>query len=57
MAEGVELLMANLILLREWLTVRLPARIATTGLFTAGVSASGKTKARERSPAPYSGCP
>jgi hypothetical protein len=43
--------MANLILLCEWLTARLPARIATTGLFTAGVSASGKTKARDRSPA------
>jgi hypothetical protein len=37
--------MADLIPLREWLTVRLPASIATTGLFAAGVDASGKTKA------------
>jgi hypothetical protein len=39
--------MADLILLREWLTVRLPASIATTGLFAAGDDASGKTKARD----------
>ena len=35
--------MADLILLRECLTVRLPASIVTTGLFAAGVGASGKT--------------
>src|SRR6516162_11064361 len=44
--------MADLILPRECLTVRLPASIVTTGLFTAGVSGSGNAKARDRSPAP-----
>jgi hypothetical protein len=39
--------MAGLILPCECLTVRLPASITTTGLFAAGVSASGKTKARD----------
>jgi hypothetical protein len=41
--------MADLILLRKCLTARLPASIVTTGLFAAGVSASGKTKARDQS--------
>jgi len=44
--------MADPILLREWLTVRLPASIGTTGLFAAGVGASGKAKARDHQKAP-----
>jgi len=45
--------MSNLILLRECLTVRLPVNIVATGLSAAGVSASRKTKSRDRSPAPW----
>ena len=39
-------------LLRDWLTVRLPASIAITGRFPAGVRASGKTKAQTEAPLP-----
>ena len=44
--------MADLILLREWLTVRLPASITTTGLFAAGADASGKGQDAEPIKAP-----
>jgi hypothetical protein len=53
--------MSNLILLRECLTVRLPANIVTTGLFEAGVGAFAATvqtalKSSSQSDSALGGC-